>query len=199
MAANEGPNEEEIMAKKNEAYNAVTYFEVARRKVYHHCRMEIPEDVCPVSKTATRREGVWYVLLTSTCQHCHAHHTCLSRESYLQWYARLPFECDHKGVVSNMQVEPDEQEALKYPQTFMPAQLKRLDPEGITESSGGITTLEKLHRDHRRLQATFGNAMNMLGDLLNFSRHPNIDTVRHPELDTSDIYVQSDDQTHCFS
>ena len=44
MADRTEPTTDEIMTAKNEAYDSVTYFEVARRKAYLHCRMAVPED-----------------------------------------------------------------------------------------------------------------------------------------------------------
>ena len=181
---------QDIMTKKNEAYDAVTYFEVARRKVYRHCNLEVPAETGPGTRTAvqTRNQGTWFVLLTSSCPHCHAHHTCLGRPAYLEWYSKLPFKCDHGGVVTNMQVEPDGVVAMEYPHVYMPAALQRVDPDGVTQSSGGVTTQDKLRRDAWRLQATFGNALSLMGDLLHLSRDPRVDRERHPELATDEIH-----------
>ena len=178
---------EDIVARKNEAYNAVTFFEVARRRVYMHCRIVLPTEEGPITRTSTRQTELWYALLTGSCEHCHARHTCLSQKSYLEWYAQLPFRCDHGGAITDMQIEPDERTALEYPHVYMPSQLRRMEPDGITVSSGGPTTLDKLRRDSVRLQATYSNALNLLADLLNFSRHHQVDRIRHPEMATIEV------------
>ena len=45
------------MRWKNEAYNAVTYFEVARRWIYLHCNMEVPGNEQLVTRTLARSEA----------------------------------------------------------------------------------------------------------------------------------------------
>ena len=159
MAEAEEISLEDIIARKNEAYNAVTYFEVARRRIYMHCRLVLPTEDGPIIRSATRQTELWYALITASCEYCHAHHTCLSQPSYLEWYSQLPFRFNHGQAITDMQIEPDEETALSYPHVFMPSQLRRLEPnDGVTVSSGGPTTLAKLRRDSVRLQATYSNA-----------------------------------------
>ena len=166
---------EDIKRRKDEAYLAVTMFDVARRKIYLHTRQEEPEDLTPMPRSATRSMGHWYVLLTSNCHYCHAHHTCLSRSAYLEWYSKLPFLCEHGNVITSIQVEPIPEVAREYPHCFLPSRLVRLDPDIVSNSSVGLPIIDKLKRDQLRLDNTFGKAMSLMGALINFVREARVD------------------------
>ena len=71
----------------------------------------------------------------------------MGRKTYLEWYSKLPFLCEHRQVVTGMEVELDPAVARATRQIFMPVELIRMDPEGLSELSSGQVDCYKLTGD----------------------------------------------------
>ena len=66
----DNPNEyteTNVKARKDEAYLAAALFDVARRKMYLHCRLEVPPPNEPIRRSETRASGAWYIFLSASC------------------------------------------------------------------------------------------------------------------------------------
>ena len=86
---------ENIVARRDEVYDALTLFEVARHTIYGHCRIPVPPDHEREIAATTRSMGALFVELATNCPTCRERFVTLGRKSYLEWYSKLPFRCYH--------------------------------------------------------------------------------------------------------
>ena len=157
---------ENIIARRDEVYDALTLFEVARRTIYGHCRMSVPPDHEREMAATTRSMGALLVELATNCPTCRGRFSTLGRKAYLEWYSKLPFLCDHRFEVTGMRVEMDQNLTREHPPLFMPERLTRVDPPGASVSSGGPARPEKLQRDRHRLIQNFNTTFRLLREMI---------------------------------
>ena len=113
----------EIVAKRDAVYRTIDMFEVARRKVYNHCRIPVPvEDNLDMAST-TRSMGKVCPRLITPCHECSRGYATMGKDAYLEWFSKLPFQCDHGIEVTGMAIELDLDVVKEWPPVFMPAVL----------------------------------------------------------------------------
>ena len=60
----------EIVAKRDAVYRSIDMFEVARRKIYNHCRIPVPVDTTLDMASTTRSMGKVCPRLITECREC---------------------------------------------------------------------------------------------------------------------------------
>ena len=141
--------EDIIRGRRDDMYEALTMFEASKRKIYCHCRYPLPTEFnrARLGGTSTRSEGAFHVRLEVDCIECDGQHTIMGKKSYIEWYSKIPFLCVHQKAVVGMEVELDREVARRTRTVFMPHELVRLEPDGVSESSAGCVDRVKLSRD----------------------------------------------------
>ena len=182
-------HEEEIRRKRDEVYAAVTMFEAAKRKVYRHCRYPMPAEITrSLGGTSTRADGALFVRLEGNCRDCGGQHTLIGRKQYLEWYSKLPYLCEHRQVIEGMEVELDVGVARATRQIFMPSELVRADPGGMSESSVGQVDRFKLNNDRERITRFAEESIRQLREAVAFVRNVKPNMNRFPELQVNHLH-----------
>ena len=122
---------------------------------------------------------MYTVQLLSTCSVCHERHISLPHKSYLMHYTALPFNCEHGHRIEDMMVvEPD---SRTRPFVTLPPDIRRLAPDCLSESSGGILTPDKLDKVRKRLQDAFSLAEESFQALALTVSTTGVDTQGYPQ------------------
>ena len=138
------PTLQDVLSCGSVAYNCLSQFEVARYKVLRHCNM-LPRGLSNFSPPQTRLTSRMYTVeLTSQCPVCNSRHVNLSHKTYLLHFAALPFRCEHKQRVDSMKVVENDERTQ--PWIMLPPQLSKIAPDCMSESSGGMVTIDKLEK-----------------------------------------------------
>ena len=174
------PTTEEVAAAADNAADSCLSFEVARRKVFRHLNWNY---LLPLPERSTRSEGLIWAQLFGNCKDCHTRHVQISRKAYYMWHAYCPFECFHKDVVDTIRMQPDEIAAKLYPPVPLPSQVKVVDPETASKSSGGILSSQKLKKDLARVQRDGPKALEDLRKAHAKARGNPEAAANFPELD----------------
>ena len=118
-------HENEVRNRRDNMYEALTMFEASKRKIYRHCRYPLPAEInrARLGGTSTRSEGAFYARLEVDCRDCDGQHALMGKNKYLEWYAKIPFLCEHRGAVVGMEVELEREVVRNTRLVFMPHQL----------------------------------------------------------------------------
>ena len=97
----------------------------------------------------------------------------MSKQAYFLWHAYCPFLCNCKNIVESIRVQPDEEIAKALPELVMPPQVKVVNPQKASISSGGVVTSTKLTRDKKKVALAAEKAiMELRGAIQHFRNHP---------------------------
>ena len=146
--------DERLQTLSDNVYDAISKFDITRRQAYLRVNSSIPPEITLArGQVVTRSRGLLYVGLDTECNDCNSKYARLSMDQYLAWFMRLPYECEHRLAVTNMRVEPDEEEASRVPgmvkmsHTYVP-----LKPHNASESSVGELTAHSMEGHISRLE-----------------------------------------------
>ena len=167
------------------AYQYFHRLEVSRFKVLRHCNL-LPRTLANFSPPQTRGSNSMHTAqLISACSVCHERHISITHKSYLTHYTALPFNCEHGHRIEDMaMVEP---ESRTKPFINLPADIRRLAPECLSESSGGQITNDKLDADKQRLQEAFNKADEAFQALALIVATTGVSTQNYPQFSTDHV------------
>ena len=123
--------------------------------------------------------------LISSCSVCHKRHISITHKSYLTHYTALPFNCEHGHRIQDMVMV--EQDSRTKPFINLPADIRRLAPECLSESSGGQITNDKLDADKQRLQEAFDKAEEAFQALSLLVATSGVSTQSYPQYSTDHV------------
>ena len=79
----------------------------------------------------------------------------------------------------------------------LPPQLSKIAPDCMSDSSGGIVTVDKLEQDKKRLQDTFAATENALLQLATVVRNTGLDISTYPQYEADHInHLNADIETN---